>query len=167
MSLFEAYWDITPAGWLVNKLTEATYGPAALQATDQAADIEAINLYFLNTKPINNEAAKLKDNWVKWYSGLGIIAKNTDSNVAATAFNRRNEMFRVNAQTQQEKDMAEAMIRNGPTVNPVTGKPIERTSTGDRALNPEPLIPTPYKVAGVIGAAGVLVVVILKKLRLL
>jgi hypothetical protein len=167
MSLFSDYWDITPAGWLINKATEATVGPAALNASNQAADIEAINLYFLNEKPNNAQAIKLKDEWVEWYSSLGFFDKATNANTAANAFNKRNEMFRVNAQSQAEKDMAENMIRNGPTVNPVTGQPILRTSTGDRALKPEPLIPTTYKVAGVIGAAGVLVIVVLKKLRLL
>jgi hypothetical protein len=166
MGFLSDYFDVTPAGFIVNKVGELI-GPAVLNASDQAADIEAINMFFLNAVPVNTKATQLKNDWIAWYSQLGTIDKTTNENTAAEAFNRRNDFFRANAQNQSERDLADAFIKGGPNVNPVTGKPVERTTTGDYAIKPEPKIPTPYKVAGVIGGAGVLVLVILKKLHLI
>lgn len=162
----------TPIGWMTlpgeavaEKLGEVI-GPTVLNATDQGADLEAINGFFLSTTPSTVAAEKLKDDWMRWYSALSMYDKATNENIAAEAFNRRNAFIRAQA-TPDEKVFVDQWIKDVPAYDPVTGKPNYVTSTGDRIKQPEPLIPTSYKIAAFAAAGVTLVLVALKKLRLL
>ena len=166
MGIIADAFSFTPTGMIVNALGE-TFGPTVLAASDQAADIDAIHEFFTRTEPINNKAQDLKDDWMRWRAGLTWHDRNINENVGAEAFNRRNEFMRANAQSQAELDRINEILKKVPAFDPVTGKPNFVDSKGDRIKAPEPIIPTPYKVAGVIGAAAVVVLVVLKKLTIL
>lgn len=144
-------------------------GPLALNASDQAADIEAINKFFLDTKAVNSTATNLKNEWLQWYSGLGWYDKNVNEAIAAQAFNKRNAFLRANVTTSAEKEMVDRFIKDvdGPTTNPVTGKPILKDDQGNRIVPPIPLIPPLYKAIAVGVGTGTVVLVVLKKLRIL
>lgn len=165
MSLLTDIWDITPTGMVINKLGE-TLGPAVLSASDQAADIDAIDMYIATSTPINSKAQQLKNEWMSWVSGLSWYDKNVNEAVAAEAFNRRNAFMRANAPADQLESV-NTFLKNVPAVDPVTGKINRVTETGDRIVPPTPLVPTTYKVVAVATAAGVSVLVVLKKLHIL
>lgn len=144
-------------------------GPLALNASDQAANIEAINKFFLDTKAVNGAAIAIKNDWLQWYVTLGWYDKNVDEAIAAQAFNRRNAFLRANVTTEAEKEMVDRFIKdvNGPSVDPVTKKPILKDSDGNRIVPPIPLIPPLYKAVAVGVGTGTLILVVLKKLRIL
>lgn len=159
-------YSITPLGLVTNYVSGETFGPAALNASDQAANIEAIDVYISGAAPINSKATKLRDEWMTWYSGLSWYQKHIDEAIAAQAFNKRNEFMRSNVPSE-EVAKVNAFLKDVPLIDPVTGKTRHITSTGDRVVPPTPLIPTGYKVAAVATGAGVTVLVILKKLHIL
>ncbi len=159
-------YSITPLGMVTNYVTGELFGPAVLNATDQAQNIDAIDVYITGAVPINSKATKLRDEWVQWVSNLTWYQKHMDETIAAQAFNKRNEFMRTNVPADQVEKVNE-FLKKTPTVDPVTGKVIHTTSTGDRAVPEEPLIPTTYKVVAVATAAGVSVLVLLKKLHIL
>jgi|WetSurMetagenome_2_1015567.scaffolds.fasta_scaffold74584_4 hypothetical protein len=160
-------YDVTPAGFVMNKVTGAVLGPTVLSASDQAADIDAIHDFFVREQPVNAKAERIKDDWMRWAGGLSWYEKHVDTNIGAEAFNRRNEFMRANVQSKEELDKTNEFLKKVPAFNPVTGNPNFVDSKGDRIKQPEPLIPTPYKVAGVIGAAAIAALVVLKKLTIL
>lgn len=162
-----AIYDVTPTGFVINKVSGAVLGPTVLSAVDQAEDIDAIHEFFVRTKPLNAKAEKLKDDWMKWAGSLSWYAKHVDTNIGAEAFNRRNDFMRANVQSKEELDKTNEFLKKVPAFDSVTGNPNFVDSKGDRVKQPEPLIPTPYKVAGVIGAAAVAALVVLKKLTIL
>ena len=166
MGFLSNMFDLTPTGYVANKIGEAI-GPQVVSATNQAADIEAINKFFAETPPANNEAAKVKTDWVAWYNKLGWYDKNVVSGTGNEAINRRNAYLRANATTNAEQKMVDDFLKGGPAVNPVTGQVIQKTPEGDRYVPKPPLIPTPYKVAAVATIAGVTTLVVLKKLYII
>jgi hypothetical protein len=166
MGLLGDIWDITPTGMVVNFVTQETYGPAVLNASDQAANIEAIDIYITSAEPINSKATKLRDEWMTWYTGLSWYQKHIDESIAAQAFNKRNDFMRANAPSE-DAEKIDAFLKNVPIIDPVTGQTRHITSTGDRVVPPTPPIPTAYKLAAVVTGAGVTALVILKKLHLL
>lgn len=166
MSLLGDIWDITPTGIVINAITKETYGPAVLNMSDQAANIDAIDKFFANAIPINSKAEKLRDEWMQWASGLSWYERHIDEAIAAQAFNKRNDFMRANAPEEQLESVNE-FLSKVPAVDPVTGKINRVTSSGDRIVPPTPIIPTTYKVVAVATAAGVSVLVLLKKLHIL
>jgi hypothetical protein len=159
-------WSITPTGMLINYASGEAFGPAALNASDQAANLDAIDIYITGAAPINSKATKLRDEWMTWFSALSWYQKHIDESIAAQAFNKRNEFMRANVPAE-EVGKVNAFLKNVPIIDPVTGKTNHVTSTGDRVVPPTPLIPTGYKVAAAATGAGVTVLVILKKLHIL
>lgn len=162
-----AIYDVTPAGFVINKVSGAVLGPTVLSAMDQAEDIDAIHDFFVREQPHNETARRLKDDWMRWAGSLSWYQKHVDTNVGAEAYNRRNEFMRANVQSKEELEKTNEFLKKVPAFDPVTGNPNFVDSKGDRVLQPKPLIPTPYKVAGVIGAAAVAALVVLKKLTIL
>lgn len=142
-------------------------GPSILNASDQAANIEAINSFMLTTQPLTNKSQVIRDDWMRWYAPLTWYDKNFGSNTEAEAFNRRNAYMRANVATAEELAQVNAFIKKAPAFDPVTGKPNLITSSGDRVLNPEPLVPTSYKVVGIVTVLGITTLAILKKIRLI
>lgn len=165
MGILKDIFDISPTGMVVNAVGESL-GPAVLAASDQAADIDAIHDYISRTQVNNSKAQSVKDKWMQWAGSLTWYQKHVDTNVGAEAFNIRNEFMRENA-LPEEKQAVDDFLKKVPAFDPVTGKPIFVDSKGDRMKAPEPIIPTTYKVAAVIGAGAVAVLVVLKKLTIL
>lgn len=166
MGLLSDIFDITPTGMVVNYLGD-TFGPAAIEAENQEKNLAAIHLYIMGNKPLNSTALKLQDDWVAWYAPLTWYQKNFDTAIGAEGINRRNAFMRANVQSAVEKQKVDEFLKKVPITDPVTGKPTMATSTGDRVVPPKPLIPTTYKVVAVATAAGVSVLVLLKKLHIL
>jgi hypothetical protein len=159
-------YSITPLGLVTNYVSGEVFGPAALNATDQAANIEAIDVYISGAVPINSKAEKLRDEWMQWYTGLSWYQKHMDEALAAQAFNKRNEFMRANV-PKEELPQVDAFLKKVPAIDPVTGKVNHVTTTGDRIVPPTPLIPTQYKLVAAATGAAVTVLVVLKKLRIL
>jgi hypothetical protein len=160
-------YSVTPLGMVTNVSGEL-FGPAVLNATDQAQNIDAIDVYISGATPLNSKATQLRDEWMQWVSGLSWYQKHVDESVAAEAFNRRNAFMRANVLSKEEQEKVDEFLKKPrPVVDPVTGKTIHVTSTGDRVVPPKPLVPTQYKVVAVATAAGVSVLVLLKKLHIL
>lgn len=157
-------YDVTPAGFVLNKVTGAVLGPTVLNASDQAADIDAIHNFFVREEPVNFKAQGIKDDWMKWAASLSWYQKHVDETVGAEAFNRRNDYMRANTTTAEEKAAVDAFVKKVPAFNPVTGKPNFVNSAGDRVAPPKPLIPTSYKVAAGVGAGIAAVIVILTQI---
>jgi hypothetical protein len=166
MGILGDIFDITPTGMVINALGD-TFGPYVLEAENQEKNLAAIHLYIMGNKPLNSTALKLQDDWLTWYSPLTWYQRNMDTAVGAEAFNRRNAFMRANVESATEKQKVDEFLKKVPIVDPVTGKPTMANSTGDREVPAKPLISTTYKVVAVATAAGVSVLVLLKKLRIL
>lgn len=166
MGLLSDVFDITPTGMVVNYLGD-TFGPAMIEGENQEKNLAAIHLYIMGNNPLNSSARKIQDEWVTWYGPLTWYQKNFETAIGAKAINRRNAFMRANVQSSEERDKVNEFLKKVPIIDPVTGKPTLATSTGDRIVPPEPLIPTTYKVVAVATAAGVSVLVLLKKLHIL
>ncbi len=138
----------------------------AIHASDQAANIDAINRYIAGTQPNTAKARKLQDDWLIWYGNLGWYSKGLDYDNEKIAYNMRNEFIRANADIS-EMDAVNAFLAKSPIINPVTGRPTGANATGDRPVEKPPLIPTMYKAIAVATAAGVSVLVVLKKIHIL
>lgn len=157
-------YDVTPAGFVLNKVTGAVLGPTVLNAADQAADIDAIHDFFVRTEPINFKAQGIKDDWMKWAAALSWYQRHVDETVGAEAFNRRNDFMRANVESAEEKAAVDAFVKKVPAFDPITGKPNFVNSAGDRVGPPKPLIPTSYKIAAGVGAGVIAVVAILSQI---
>ncbi len=166
MGLLTDFYNVTPTGMLTNYLGE-TFGPAVISASDQAATIDAIHTYIAGTQPGNGEARKIQNDWLAWYGQLSWLQKNTDDTIALEAYNRRNAFMRANATNNADLQKINNFLKGVPVVNPVTGKPTLADANGDRVIPPKPLIPPQYKVVAVATAAGVAVLVLLKKLYII
>lgn len=138
-----------------------------LEAIDQAADIDAIHEFFVNSEPRNAKAEKVKDEWMRWLASLTWYQKHIEDNVLPEAINQKNAFLRANAQSQEELDRITEVLKKTPAFDPVTGRPVTLDSKGDWVKAPEPLIPTQYKMAAIISAAAVATLVILKKLTII
>lgn len=167
MSLLGDIWDITPTGMVINYITKETYGPALLSISNQGANLDAIDDFFARAEILTSRAQKVRDEWNTWFPGLSWYQKNVDENIAAQAFNRRNDFMRANVMNDDELANVNVFLSKVPPVDPVTGKVNRVTATGDRILTPEPIIPTSYKVVAAATGAGVAVLVLLKKLHIL
>ena len=141
--------------------------PSVLNASDQAANIEAINTFMLTTQPLTKKSEAIRDEWMHWYRPLSWFDKNFGTNTEAEAFNRRNAYMRANVATAEELAQVNEFLKKVPAFDPVTGKPNLVTTSGDRITTPEPLVPTSYKVVGIVTVLGITTLAILKKIRLI
>lgn len=142
-------------------------------------DMSAINQLIANTEPTNDKARALKDSWIAWWDGLSWLDKNVGTSAYDEARNRRNVFLLANAPADQVAQVKQVQATGGTTEeleggSNIPGKPGEfqkaekrATSEGKFPEHPEPLIPTPYKIAGVATAVGVFTLAILKKLHII
>lgn len=123
----------------------------------QIEDIDAISRY-ITSQPIRTDTARqLKDDWIRWRDGLSFWDRNFDGSTYDLARNKKLAFDRANAVTAQQKQAVETVAKTGLSTEQMQGKEDRRTSTGEYAIQPKPIIPTEYKVAiAVVGAGAVL-----------
>ena len=123
----------------------------------QAEDIEAINKH-IGDAPIKTPGgARLRDAWIVWHENLSWYDKHADSAVYDEARNRRNEFWKANAATPEEKRSAESHIKGGRSTEETQGEADRRLSSGQYHVEPPeepPWIPTWVKVVASVTAVG-------------
>ncbi len=126
------------------------------------ADIKAIYVYFENQRPLIPKYPRIQqliESFEDWYGNLTYWDTNIMSNdTLAEATRRRNELNLAMNGAPDPTVIPADRLQN----NPGTGG----TLPGRKPAEP-PLIPTQYKLAGVITVAAVTTLVILKKLHIL
>ena len=119
-------------------------------------DIKAVRAFFDATPAKTDEAAKIKDAFIKWYDGLWITANYTDLATYDLARNQRNRFNLANAVTPEDKAVVEDVIKTGISTEQTQGIPDRRLDNGQlpgpEAPPTPPLVPTSV----LIGAAVVL-----------
>lgn len=122
--------------------------------TMQADDIDAINVYIMQTQAVTPEATKLKDSWIKWFNDLSWYSKDLSLDTYDEARNRRNAFNIANAPTAVAKAQVKAVVKGGLTSEESAGRASRLNSEGKFPEEDKPLIPTPYKVVGAIALLG-------------
>lgn len=124
-------------------------------------DIRAIRTYFDQTAAKTAEAAKIKDDFIKWYDTLWITANYVSEKDYDLARNQRNRFNLANAVTPEEKAAVADVIKTGISSEQTQGEPDRRLDSGmlpgPVKPPPPPLIPTSVKVAGAAVAALVVI----------
>jgi hypothetical protein len=130
-------------------------------------DMAAIDQMIKGTTPLNDQATALKDDWTTWFDGLGWYAKNVDTATYDLARNKRNAFVIANTPDAATQAIVQKGVASAFTEEEAEGGTKRSLSTGFFKIPPVPLIPTPYKVAAVVGAISVGTLVVLKKLYIL
>lgn len=123
----------------------------------QVEDLEAINAYIAGTKTLTPAAAKLKNDWVKWWNENvkdSFWNRNFDENTFNVAREKRNAFNLANASTPAEKQAVKETVARGLTVEETRGEADPRDAEGHFYVEPEPLIPAQYKVAVGVGVVA-------------
>lgn len=124
-------------------------------------NLAALVQYMNDTHANTSKAAKIKDQFANWYSNLGWYAKtvNTDD-TWNQARNYRDQFNTANALTPVEQAAIEAVQSGGITTEQSAGLPAQaKLSSGlYAASDPNPLIPSEYKVAAIVVGAGVILI---------
>lgn len=131
-----------------------------MEATfDDAANIDAINRYIAEAKPLTPAGAKAKDEWRIWHDGLSWYDKTFPSvAVYDYARNLKNKFNLANAPTAAEKAAVQLNAQTGVTSEQMRGEVDRRLTSG--AYNTEeyaesleePFIPTRIKVVAGLAA---------------
>jgi hypothetical protein len=124
-------------------------------------EIRAIRAFFDRTEAKTAEAAKIKDDFIKWYDGLWITANYVPQSDYDLARNQRNRFNLANATTLEEKTAVQEVIQTGLSTEQTQGDPDRRLSGGmlPGPVTPPkpPLIPDEYKLAAaVVGGLAIL-----------
>lgn len=131
--------------------------PSDIGVTTQADDLDAINRYMGEEKPLTKEATRLRDDWVKWYNGLSWYEINFDQNTFDLARNRRNAYNIANTKSQDERKQVIQQIQDGLSHEQQVGEPDRRLSTGMLPTVKLPVVSTTTKIViGVIGGIAVI-----------
>jgi len=130
-------------------------------------DMAAINQMIASTTPLNDEASALKDDWTTWYDSLGWYNKNVDTATYDLARNKRNAFVIANTPDAATQAIVQKSVASAFTEEEAEGGTRRSLSTGFFKIPPVPLIPTPYKVAAVVGGVSIATLVLLKKLYIL
>lgn len=120
------------------------FGAAILQADD----IDAINKYIVYATVKTKDAAKIKDEWIRWHDGLGWWSKNMDSAVYDEARNKRNRFNLANAVTKAEKEDVKNVQQTGLSTEEMQGGTRRVLSSGTYEASDEDdsIIPTSFKL---------------------
>lgn len=94
-----------------------------------SADMEAINVYMMNTAYKTEAARKLRDDWVQWYNDLWPGQKYLQSTYDE-ARNRRNAFNLANTTTTSEYNDVKRVITTGMTTEEMQGETKRTTSEG-------------------------------------
>lgn len=98
---------------------------------NQAADLDAINVYFNQTTAKNPQAAKLKESWYQWFNSLSFLQKNTDGDVVKEASNRRNAFNIANVNSPAEAEQLKEQFSYGVTREEMQGQPRVADAAGN------------------------------------
>lgn len=119
------------------------FGAALLQADD----IDAINRYIVYASIKTKDAAKIKDEWIRWHDGLGWWSKNMDSAVYDEARNKRNRFNLANATSNAEKESIKNTQQTGLSTEEMQGGTRRVLSSGTyEVADEESIIPTSFKL---------------------
>jgi len=121
----------------------------------------AIDAYFIATPAVTPSAVTLKDQWRSWYDQLGFFGTMSDDNYD-NARNRRNAFNLANATTPAQVAQVKEVMKTGVSTEQAAGAPDRRDSQGNLPDHPPDLIPLGYKIAGGVGLALILAIVIKK-----
>lgn len=131
-------------------------GGASLSALGSAFDdnMAAIVDYINRTPTKTPEAARIKDEFAKWYNGISYW--DDEQITYDKARNYRNSFNLANAVTSSEKQTVERVIKTGLTTEEAAGESARaRTTSGQYAVPDEPLVPTwKWAVVGVVAIGG-------------
>lgn len=98
----------------------------------QSEDMEAINTYMRTTPIVNNAAFPIKDDFIRWWDGLGLWSKSIDSDAYDEARTRRNKFNLANVKTEEQRANVVRVITTGVTTEEMQNKPRPTTlSTGE------------------------------------
>jgi len=125
--------------------------------SDNEAALDAINRYIMTTHLQTPKAAKVHDEWVRWFDDLSWLQK-TSQGTLDEARNRRTEFNLANALTAEAKKNVLEVAKTGATSEQMLGDSDRRLSTGLFPGVSETLAgkAAPYVLAGTIGALGVI-----------
>jgi len=120
------------------------------------ANMAAIVNYFNAATPKTGAAAKVKDDFAKWYADLSYLDthwRTDDTYVKAR--NYRDDFNHANATTAAETAAVDRVIKTGVTTEQTWGEPPKaRTTSGRYATESEPTVPTYWKIALAVVAGG-------------
>ncbi len=100
--------------------------------SENADNIEAINVYFHTTPAVTAGARVALNEWVKWYEETkpGVFSFWSDADVDH-ARNLRNSFNRMNAVTTAEKAKVEEVIQTGQSLEQSAGETDRRNAEGN------------------------------------
>lgn len=101
--------------------------------TEQAANIDAIEAYFGRTPAQTEEAAGIKDDFLRYAAGLTPWGREFDPGVYDTVRNYKLSFNRANAVTEDERAWVEEQALRGMSSEEMTGEADHRLSTGEYA----------------------------------
>ena len=127
-------------------------------------DLEAIDRYMKETPLHTKEAARLRDEWIKWWDGLWWFEKQTDSNLFDIARNKKNAFNLANARDPIERADIKESLKTAVTSEELRGDPRRMLSDGSYDTEKEPFFPTRVKVLGGALAAAFVGLWALKKI---
>lgn len=117
--------------------------------TDTSADMQAINKYMMETAIVNPDAQKIKDEWIQWWTQHqhDLYWSGDDFNHAR---NTRNSFNIANTKSPEEAESVKQQIATGVTEEETRGETKTANTSGMFYETPKPLIPTKWKVFGLI-----------------
>lgn len=130
-----------------------------------SANMEAINKFFMETAVVKTPTAeKIKQEWMRWWNDNRRTLTWYSTEEYDFARNMRNRFNDANAVTKKEKQAAVDQRAKGITSEELRGETKRAGTTGMYVEEEEPIIPTKWKVAAIIGVGLVGVGVFGKKL---
>jgi hypothetical protein len=99
--------------------------------SNQGSNIEAIARYIGGQEPARTPAAiAVRDEWQRFYSGLGDFEKNFEQQAYDRARNLRLKFNRANAVTPEQVAAVEEQALRGVTTEEMAGEADRRTADG-------------------------------------
>jgi hypothetical protein len=130
--------------------------------TLQAENIVAIERYIGEQEPARTIAARaVRDDFLRWASGLGAFERNFEQQAYDRARNFRLAFNRANATTPAETAAVEAQAIGGMSTEQAAGAADRRTSDG--TYIPPPSGSSQIMTVATIAGVGVLLVLLLRK----
>lgn len=117
-----------------------------------AADMEAINKYFMETAVVKTEAAeKIKQEWMRWWADHRRSITWYSTEEFDFARNLRNKFNLANTTNTKEKKEEQARQARALTSEETRGETRRAGTSGMYLEEEKPLIPTSWKVGAAVG----------------
>lgn len=127
-----------------------------LVLTDQAENIEAIARYIGEQEPARTDAARaVRDEWQRFYSGLGDFERNYEQQAYDRARNLKLRFNQANATTAEQKQAVEDQALRGLSTEQLNGEPDRRQTDGTYVPPPSGSTELAHVVIGVGVALGI------------